>query len=535
MEEPEGTDSTLAIDYYGKRGLGSGIEVSYAKQDYFGRALGYIIRDTGEDDLGRDEARRNLQPPRELRGRFQWQHRQFLPYDWQLTAEVGYLSDRNFLEGFYRGEFDVGKQQETLIHLKRIQDNWGLSILGKARINDFVNKTEELPTIEYHLTGQSLFGDRFTFYSDSQISRFRNRFDSEAAPTTSQKFYTFASERAELDMPMQIGKVKVVPFVAGTMAYEDLLGFRTDIDGTAGRADKDIWIGEAGARASLQPFWKVYPNVKSRLWDLDQLRHVIKPYLTVVGFAESDSVAEQRDTLNVGLSQRLQTKRGPAGNQRTVDWMRLDTEITWVDDSGDASSGPDRFLWNNPFIPLSNTHSGAVPLQDRRSSNVFGPQRNYFGYNYMWRVSDTTTILSDMNFDMQSGVVQQLNIGFSRLVLPNLSYYIGSRYLRRIRVQDTRGHVQNGSNAFTFSAVYGLDPRYTLVFSQLFDFDYGANVRSDITLIRRYHRVFWGFTYSADESLNKQAIVFSIWPQGVPEMAVGGGRRYMGLGDTVDY
>jgi len=336
-------------------------------------------------------------------------------------------------------------------------------------------------------------------------------------------------------MPLQMGAAKVVPFVAGTIGYEDLLGYRTDIDGTAGRADKDIWIGEAGARASLQPFWKVYPNVKSRLWDLDQLRHVIKPYLTVVGFAESDSVAEQRDTLNVGLSQRLQTKRGPAGNQRTVDWMRLDTEVTWVDDSGDASSGPERFLWNNPFIPLSNTHSGLVPLQDRRSSNAFGPQRNYFGYNYMWRVSDTTTILSDMNFDIQSGVVQQLNIGFSRLVLPNLSYYIGSRYLRRVRVQDTRGHVQNGSNAFTFSAVYGLDPRYTLVFSQLFDFDYGANVRSDITLIRRYHRIFWGFTYSADESLNKQAIVFSIWPQGVPELAVGGGRRYMGLGDTVDY
>jgi hypothetical protein len=63
--------------------------------------------------------------------------------------------------------------------------------------------------------------------------------------------------------------------------------------------------------------------------------------------------------------------------------------------------------------------------------------------------------------------------------------------------------------------------------AQQFDFDYGVNMRSDITLIRRYHRIYCGLTYSADQSLDRQAIVFSIWPQGVPELAIGE-RRYMG-------
>jgi hypothetical protein len=106
---------------------------------------------------------------------------------------------------------------------------------------------------------------------------------------------------------------------------------------------------------------------------------------------------------------------------------------------------------------------------------------------------------------------------------PNLSYYIGSRYLKRFQVLD-----EKGSNVFTFAATYILDPRYTLVFSQQFDFDYGANLRSDITIIRRYHRLFYALTYSADESLDDQAIVFSIWPQGVPELALGP-RRYSGI------
>jgi len=528
LEEPEGTESTFALDYYGKRGVGSGVEIAYAKENCFGRLLGYIIKDTGEDDLGRAGSRRNLEPPRELRGRFQWQHRHFLPYNWQLTAEVGYLSDENFLEGFYRSEFNVAKEQETLVHLKRIEDNWGLSILGKGRINDFVNQLEELPSLEYHLTGQSLFDDKFTLYSDSEVGRFRQRLAS-GSPTISEDFYSFMSERAELDMPVRVGNMKVVPFVAGTLAYDDGAGFHTNLDGQTVPSEQSVWTGEAGARVSTQ-YWKVYPNVKSRIWDLNQLRHIVRPYATVVGYAESDTVARQRDTLNAGISQRFQTRRGPVGNQRTVDWMRLDTEITWVNDSGDTSGGPDRFIWNKPFIPLLDTFSRTVPQQDRRSSDVFGPRRNYFGADYIWRLSDTTAILSDMNFDLQSGVVQQLNIGFSRLVWPNLSYYVGSRYLRRL----DNGLGEKGSNAFTFAATYVLDPRYTVVFSQQFDFDYGANIRSDIALIRRYHRVYWGLTYSADESLKKQAVVFSIWPQGVPELGIGP-RRYMRLGQSANY
>ena len=522
LREPEGTDSTFALDYYSKRGVGSGVEIGYSREDHFGRVLGYVIRDSGEDRLGRAANRRDLKSPRELRGRFFWQHRHFLPYNWQFTSEVSYTSDQNFIESFYRSEFNVGKEQETLVYLKRIEDNWGLSLLGKARINDFVNKLEELPTAEFHWTGQSFLDDRLTFYSDSQVSRFRQRM-APGSSTVSQKFFTFASERAEIDMPVTIGKAKVVPFVAGTVAYEDGLGFYRELGGATAGSEDNIWLGEAGFRASSQPYWKVFPDVKSRLWDLNQLRHVIRPYLTVVGFTESDSVVEQRDMLNVGISQRLQTKRGSGDKARTVDWMRLDTDITLVNDSADTSVGPDRFIWNKPFIPLINRFSSAVPLQDRRSSDIFGPRRNYFGADYVWRLSDTTAVLSDMNFDMQSAVVQQFNVGFSHLRWPNLSYYIGSRYLRRLVIGN-----EKGSNAFTFALTYVLDPRYTVVFSQQYDFDYGANIRRDIALIRRYHRVYCGLTFSADESMDRHSVVFSIWPQGVPELAIGP-TRYMDL------
>ena len=229
------------------------------------------------------------------------------------------------------------------------------------------------------------------------------------------------------------------------------------------------------------------------------------------------------------ISQRWQTRRGPAGRQRTVDWLRWDIDFVWVSDSGDATAGPDQFLWNKPFIPLVNGSADMLLPQDRRTTGIYGPRRNYVQTEVVLRLSDTTSILGDMNVDMQSGVAQQIDVGVARLCWPNLSYYLGSRYLRRFESGQ-----EVGSNAVTFAATYVFDPRYTGVFSQQYDFDYGAGIRSDITLIRRYHRMNLALTLSADESLDERRVFLSLWPQGVPELALGQGR-YTELGAPQRY
>ena len=148
---------------------------------------------------------------------------------------------------------------------------------------------------------------------------------------------------------------------------------------------------------------------------------------------------------------------------------------------------------------------------------MFGPRRNYFSADYMWRLSDTFTILSDGYFDIKSGAVQQFNIGLTHMRWPDFEFYIGSRYLKRVQVMN-----EKGSNAFVFAMTYVIDPRYRIMFSQQFDFDYGESVRSEIMLTRRYHRVICGITLSTDQSLDSQAVTFNIWPQG---MAQGGSGR----------
>ncbi len=541
IEDPEWLESRLALDYFSDRGIGGGVEAEYEKEDMRGSLIGYVMTDRGEDDLGRIQSRRNLDPEQDVRGRFSFRHRQFLPDDWQLTFEVGYLSDRQFLEWLYRDEFYTDKPQETLIYLKRLRDNWAFSILGKVRINDFETMTEELPSVEYHLKGQSFWDDRLTFYSDNQIGRFRERFDKDGIGGNTE-YYTFGYTRNEVDMPLLWETIKFVPYVAGSYSLEDGQGYMVDLDGTTKMPGENrIFLGEVGLRASTM-FWKDDPYVRSDLWDLNGIRHIVTPYFETVSYHTSDDEVDMRDTVHVGVSQRWQTHRGRADNQRTVDWIRLDTEATWVRDDAPSSISPVSGVMNDPIYgntqfygPASFVYNDpSIPLLLRRSSNYYGLVRDTVNSEFVWRVSDTFSLLSDINYDMNSGHVQQFDIGVSRYVYPDISYYVGTRYLRPlvVRVDENNDGVididEEGSNSFVAAITYRLSPRYVATFSQEYNFDYGRAVRSDLTVVRQYHRMFYGLSFSFDQSLKRNSVLFSIWPQGVKELAVGS-RKYTGL------
>jgi hypothetical protein len=209
--------------------------------------------------------------------------------------------------------------------------------------------------------------------------------------------------------------------------------------------------------------------------------------------------------------------------------MRLDIDATWLKDSADSARppivgsnlpyGPAKFIWNDP----------AMPVLMRRSDRWFGLLRNSVNADYTWRLSDTTTVLADMNYDIKSSIVQQLNVGVSRYVHPDISYYIGNRYLRPVIVDVAADDIhEEGSSSFIMAATYTLNPKYTAIFAQEYNFDYGKNVKSELTILRRYHRMYYGFTFAMDESLKRKSVVFSIWPQGVRELAMGR-RKYVGL------
>jgi lipopolysaccharide assembly outer membrane protein LptD (OstA) len=136
---PEGTDWSLSLDYLSERGPAAGTKFTYDRDFLFhrpDRVFGlfdaWFLDDDGVDTLGLD--RMELVPEEDVRGRILARHRQILPNYWQLTAEVGYISDRNFLEQFFEQEWDEQPDQRTGIELKQTLDNAALAISVDARI-----------------------------------------------------------------------------------------------------------------------------------------------------------------------------------------------------------------------------------------------------------------------------------------------------------------------------------------------------------------------------------------------------------------
>ena len=219
-----------------------------------------------------------------------------------------------------------------------------------------------------------------------------------------------------------------------------------------------------------------------------------------------------------------QTKRGNSDSPTIVDWMRLDLNVTWVSD-GDKDAGPARYAFNKSSSSLYNRRFGTYP--DIGTDCING--------EYEWRISDTLAFLSDFNYGMESGNLEQLNVGVSRYIWPDLSVYVGNRYLKNVEMTNAAGeYYQKGSSSFNFSMTYRINSRYILNFSQEYNFKYGKNTSSELAIIRKYHRINYGLILAVDASLNTSSVVFSIWPEGVNDIVVGS-RRYMGLSNAAMY
>jgi len=263
--------------------------------------------------------------------------------------------------------------------------------------------------------------------------------------------------------------------------------------------------GQIGVRANTR-FWRVYPNVHSRLFDVHGLRHIITPEATA--FLADSTVAprelypmdpdiemhlRRQSGVAVGLRQRLQTKRGPADDRRTADWMRLDLSLGVYSNGRDLQPADGKFFFYRPEYSLG---------------------RNHLNAEYSWNISDSTLLMADANYDIDSGRVRRHNIGLAVRRDPRLRYYLG---LRRILDMD--------STVGTLGMSYQLSRKYSVSFFEQYDFDFDGkkNLSTSLTLTRKLPRWYAAFTFSYNQTDDEVTLLLTFWPEGVSEVRIGSG------------
>ena len=174
----------------------------------------YGISDNGFDLLGGYRGPTPMPP--ELRGRATWRHQQEILEGLNFQGQVSLLSDQNFLEQYYKNEFDLGPNQETFAYFTWGRKNYGASLLVEDRVGrNWITETSWLPRVDGHLTGQTFLNDLFVYSARGSAAYAQLR------PSEYNPFPLLATDKRtdtgrfdiwqELSVPLSLGPVKFAP------------------------------------------------------------------------------------------------------------------------------------------------------------------------------------------------------------------------------------------------------------------------------------------------------------------------------------
>lgn len=530
-EAPTGMEASLLVDGFTKRGPALGIDADYDVDNAFGELSAYYLYDQGEDKPG---GRHSVEPDSENRGRALWRHRHLLPDDWQATIELAYLSDETFLEEFFRNDAMTDKEYESLIYLKKQQDDWAFTFLTKYDLLDFVPQTdllqgrgnigappigyttEKLPEIEYYRIATPLWEDRLTWYSENRASIMRLNLPSDSprdrgfnAAEATALFGILAGDfednlsaagidddthhrvdsRQELQAPMVLGPVNITPYVVGRITVYD-----EDFDSFAGNDDAARFWGAAGIRAGSS-FSSTWNEAESRLLDVHRLRHIVEPSVNVF-FAETtvsqrelpvfdydvESLSEGLQT-RLGVRNTLQTQRGGPGHWQSVDWIRVDTDVVLADRREIRESPIARFIDYRPEHSLVGDH-----LWNEAA----------------WQVTDTLAAVGNATYSMESSEIERWNAGFLLDHTPKLTSFVQYRNIHAI-----------DSSLIRYGIEYLLTPKYHVGFAHSYDLGLSRNRGVTMSLTRRLPRWLLISTIDFDQIEDVTSFGVALVPEGI--------------------
>jgi hypothetical protein len=540
---PRDTDWELSLDYLSKRGPAAGTEFTYDSLNFlgipasgFGAVNAWGVHDTGLDNLG--GIRNHYTFPSPWRGRIFAFHRQQLPNNYTLTAQLGLISDRNFLEQYFEREWDQWRDENTFIRLKQIYDNRSWAISTNPRLNHFFTQSQWLPKVEHNWLGEALFGNRLTWYEHSEVGYARLRVAEPPEQPSQLALYSvrpyFANvdgarvyTRQEIDLPLNVGAARVVPYALGELAH-----WGEALDGN----DAQRGYIKAGARASL-PFWSVNPTIENQLFDVHGLAHKVVfesdlswsdaslPMTALPLYDELDDNAQQEFRRRFFFTTFNQTypggqipfkfdprsfalRRGLGGNVTSpvmeiadnLTAMRLGMKHRWQTKRGHPS--------NRRIIDLVTFDTNATLFD---AEDNFGQNIGLIDYDFRWHVGDRLTFLSNGLFDVFPNGFKRVSVGGFLTRPPRGNLYLGLHTLR--------GPVS--STVISFNYNYRMSPKWISSFGSTVDLGSTGNIGQNLWLTRigESALVRVGFNYDANKDVF--GLAFLIEPRFLPVTQTG--------------
>lgn len=460
------------IDYFTRRGLGTGLNLDWGGTSAFSRygrasVRSLYIHDAGDD---RQRARELGWFPLEKRdrGRFLGAYSQNFGGGWQLDHLLNYESDRNFRREFYEREYETNQPLDSFGLITRRDGKLNYFLLVEPRVHPWQSKTERLPTLGFDAQRYPVgdFGLQLSSHTEASILRFSPGIDDDREVT----YVPRLDSLTWFNLPFELGPLALDPFVGARFTLANHFLHIPEGAERPGLAADGTYPGlrpgdeqDWGILYRFMPLFGVnaqtfftgtFSDAKVPLLGLDGVRHVIAPFVRYVNMPynslddvperafipmDETDVAGKFHEVRVGLRNRIQTRTGRGDNRRTTDYLELMAEIPIYPDRFRDNAGrrygdlevaaswkfAPRFelsghmfmdVYTGNYERANATLSFGVPFLGRGEIyyRMLKDQHQVVGAQLRLELSETYRINLKQEYDMQSGLLRDTRIEIRR-------------------------------------------------------------------------------------------------------------------------
>lgn len=346
-------DGAVHLDYRTKRGVGAGADANLHLNRWGEAELKYYFA----HDLDPNQSSSGLSIPTDR----QWLYLGYnaTPFtNLNVKSRVSYESDVEMLHDFFENEYRQDSQPTTFAEVNKLWPNVSLDVYAQPRVNDFRETVERLPEIKLTAFSQQLGPLPLYYDSESSAGWYRRLFSNTNNPHIPSYSAYRADTFHQLILPWTFfGWLNVEPRVGGRFTYYDYVTATN-----APQKSESRGVFNTGMEISFKAS-RVWPAVKSKLFDVNGIRHIIQPAVNYVfvptpnrqpdelpqfdyqqfsyrllpiDFPDYNSIdsIDSQSTLRLGLRNKLQTKR--EGHIENLLWWDVYTDWRLQPNQGQA-------------------------------------------------------------------------------------------------------------------------------------------------------------------------------------------------------
>ena len=453
------------LDYYSKRGALAGPTAQYiynsSTQSISGALSTGYINDQGDDSNRSFDVLGNQIDSD--RGFAEWRHKHHIGERFTATAVASYWSDSEATRDFRDDLYDDNQRPDNFAEATYAGDNWFVSAFGHFRPNDFQVVQEGLPEVRADLLPIPVFNTGAYHRASASYTQLREDLqDNLGLPVEGE------SDRFDLTYRIQR------PFLlTNWLTFTPLAGARftqyenqeidpffltmPSVDDSYSRDIYELGFDlEARAYAS-------YPTV-NQTWGIDGLRHLVRPVMRYRYYSDPDDINEiatidrqvfdmerplldlsdlrnvdqiaETHLVRLGVENLFQTRAEKYGS-RTLAELNFYQDILF--EKATRYDGSDEDTFNATWVELvlnpapwlkfdlaSRFKTESLTLEELRtrttirsgeiwelglSTDLLNKQIDQYRLDFIYRISERYSFLSDVRFDAETGDFTRFQVG----------------------------------------------------------------------------------------------------------------------------